>query len=110
MARQEIDEATAFEWLRLGARSSSRTVTVVAEEILAGRWPPMPRLAEAVGRLARARQAEQRAHQRAIALHEQAANQHAQLGKDEVTQAERDRPDHTRKRLDQALAEDEEAG
>jgi hypothetical protein len=110
MARQEIDEATAFEWLRLSARSSSRTVTVVAQEILAGHWPPMPRLAEAVGRLARARQAEQRAHQRAIALHEQAANQHAQLGKDEVAQAERDRADHTRKRLDQALAEDEEAG
>ncbi len=62
MARQDIDEATAFEWLRLSARSSSRTMTVVAQEILAGRWPPMPRLAEAVGRLARARRAEQLAH------------------------------------------------
>ena len=109
MVRQDIDEATAFEWLRLSARASSRTVTVVAQEILAGRWPPMPRLAEAVGRLARARQAEQRAHARAIALHEQAADQHARLGKDEVAQAERDRADHTRKRLEQALAEDEEA-
>ena len=107
---RETDEATAFEWLRLSARSSGRTVTVVAEEILAGRWPPMPRLAEAVGRPARARQAEQRAHTRAIALHEQAADQHTRLGKDEVAQAERDRADHTRKRLEQALAENEEAG
>jgi hypothetical protein len=64
----------------------------------------------AVERLARARQAEQRAHARAIALHEQVADQHARSGQDERAQAEQERADHTRKRLDQALADDEEAG
>jgi len=46
---QDSDEATAFEWLRLSAGSSSKIMTAVAEEILAGRWPPIPQLAEAVG-------------------------------------------------------------
>ena len=77
MVHQDIDEATAFEWLRLSARSTSRTVNAVAQDILAGRWPPMPDLAAVVGRLAQARRTEQRAHQRAIDLHEQAADQHA---------------------------------
>ena len=40
MVRQDIDEATVFEWFRLSARSSSRTVPAVAEELLAGRWRP----------------------------------------------------------------------
>jgi signal transduction protein with GAF and PtsI domain len=108
MVRQDIDEATAFEWLRLSARSSSRTVNAVAREILAGRWPPMPNLAKVVGRLARARRTEQRAHQRAIDLHEQAADQHAKLGREERAQAERDRADGARKRLHDALAEEQE--
>ena len=109
MVHQDIDEATAFEWLRLSARSSSRTVNAVAREILAGRWPPMPDLAAVVGRLARARRAEQRANQRTIDLHEQAAHQHAQLGREERAQAERDRADGARKRLQDALAEEHEA-
>jgi ANTAR domain len=109
MVHQDIDEATAFEWLRLSARSSSRTVNAVAQEILAGRWPPMPNLAAVVGRRARARRTEQRAHQRAIELHEQAADQHTQLGQEERARAGRDRADDARTRLQQALTEAEEA-
>jgi hypothetical protein len=109
MVRQELDEGTAFEWLRLAARSTSRPVTVVAEEILAGHWPPMPQLAKVVGRLARARQAEVRAHERATELHEQAAEQHDRLGREDRAQAERDRARFARKRLGQALAEGEQA-
>jgi signal transduction protein with GAF and PtsI domain len=110
MVRQDIDEATAFEWLRLTARSSSRTVTAVAEEILAGHWPPMPELAEVVGRLAQARRYQQRTHQQAIELHEQAADQHDRLGRDELARAERDRADDARKRLQQARDEEAESG
>jgi GAF domain-containing protein len=110
MVHQQIDEATAFEWLRLSARSSRRTVAEVAKEILAGHWPPMPELAEAVGGLARARRSEQRAHQHAIDLHEQAADQHARLGAHDRAQAARDRAAHARKRLQQARAEEEEIG
>ena len=91
MVHQDVDEATAFEWLRLSARSSSRTVNAVAQEILAGRWPPMPNLASVVGRLARARRTEQHVHRRAIEVHEQPADQHTQLGQEERAQAERDR-------------------
>lgn len=43
-------------------------------------------------------------------MHVQAADQHAGLGRDERAEAERDRADHTRKWLDQALADDEGAG
>jgi transcriptional regulator with GAF, ATPase, and Fis domain len=107
MVHHDIDEATAFEWLRLSARSSSRTVNVVAQEILAGRWPPMPNLAAVVGRLARAKRAEQRAHQRAIDLHDQAGDQHTQLGREERAHAERDRADGARTRLQQSVAETE---
>jgi hypothetical protein len=110
MARHDLDEATAFEWLRLSARSSARTVSAVAEEIMAGHWPPMPQLASAAGRLARARQAERHAHERAIELHEQAARQHAGLGQQERAQVERDRAALVRKRLRQALDEQEDAG
>jgi GAF domain-containing protein len=109
MVHHDIDEATAFEWLRLSARSSSRTVNSVAQEILAGRWPPMPDLAAVVGRLGRARRAEQHAHRRAIEVHEQAADQHTQLGRDERAHAERDRADGARTRLQDALTEDQEA-
>jgi hypothetical protein len=109
MVRQGIDEATAFEWLRLAARSSSRPVTAVAEEILAGHWPPMPQLAKVVGRLARARRTEVRAHERATELHEQAAEQHGRLGRDDRARSERDRARSARKRLGQALAEGEQA-
>jgi hypothetical protein len=85
-------------------------VTTVAEETLAGRWPPMPRLAQGGGAASPARHAEPRAHARAIALPEQAADQHARWGRDERARAERDGADHTRKRLNQALVDDEEAG
>jgi hypothetical protein len=106
MVHQDIDEATAFEWLRLSARSSSRTVQAVAQDVLAGRWPPMPDLAAVVGRLATARRAEQRAHQRAIDLHDQAADEHAQQGRADRAQADRDRADGARTRLQDALAEE----
>src|SRR4029450_7822877 len=53
MVRPDFAERTAFEWLRLSARSSSRTVTAVAKEIGwpvaahaqagRGRGPPGPR-------------------------------------------------------------------
>ena len=109
MVHQDIDEATAFEWLRLGARSTSRTVNAVAQDILAGRWPPMPDLAAVVGRLAQARRTEQRAHQRAIDLHEQAADRHAQQGREDQAQADRDRAASARTRLQDALAEDHQA-
>jgi GAF domain-containing protein len=109
MVHQDIDEATAFEWLRLSARSTSRTVNAVAQDILAGRWPPMPDLAAVVGRLAQARRTEQRAHQRAIDLHEQAADQHAQQGREDQAQADRDRADSARTRLQDALAEEHQA-
>jgi signal transduction protein with GAF and PtsI domain len=109
MVHQDIDEATAFEWLRLSARSTSRTVQAVAQDILAGRWPPMPDLAAVVGRLATARRTEQRAHQRAIDLHEQAADQHVQQGREDQAQANRDRADGARTRLQDALAEEHQA-
>ena len=109
MVHQDIDEATAFEWLRLSARSSSRTVNAVAQELLAGRWPPRPDLAAVVGRLARARRTEQHAHQRAIEVHEQAADQHTQLGQEERAHAERDRADDARRQLQDALTEEQEA-
>jgi GAF domain-containing protein len=109
MVHQDIDEATAFEWLRLSARSTSRTVNAVAQDILAGRWPPMPDLAAVVGRLAQARRTEQRAHQRAIDLHEQAADQHAQQGREDQAQADRDRADSARTRLQDALADEHQA-
>jgi len=98
IVRQEIDEATAFHWLRLSARSSSRTVTVVAQEILAGRWPPCRSWPRRWGGWP-GRQAEQRAHARAIALHDQAADQYDRLGQDE-----RARPNKT------ALSHEEAAG
>ena len=109
MVHQDIDEATAFEWLRLSARSTSRTVNAVAQDILAGRWPPMPDLAAVVGRLARARRTEQHAHQRAIEVHEQAADQHTQLGQDERAHAERGHADDARTRLQDVLAEEQQA-
>ena len=109
MVHHDIDEATAFEWLRLSARSSSRTVNAVALELLAGRWPSMPDLAAVVGRLARARRTEQHAHQRAIEVHEQAADQHTQLGQEERAHAERDRADDARRQLQDALTEEQEA-
>jgi hypothetical protein len=40
MVRHETDEATAFERLRLTARSSGRTMPVVAQEVLAPRVDP----------------------------------------------------------------------
>jgi GAF domain-containing protein len=110
MARHDVDEGTAFEWLRLSARSSARTVSAVAEEILAGHWPPMPQLATDAGRLARARQAERHAHERAVELHEQAARQHARSGQEERAQVERDRAALVRKWLRQAPDEQEDAG
>jgi hypothetical protein len=109
MVHHDIDEATAFEWLRLSARSSSRTVQAVAREILAGRWPPMPDLAAVVGRLATARRTEQRAHQHAIDLHDQAADEHARQGREGQAQADRDRADGARTRLQDAVAEEHQA-
>jgi len=69
----------------------------------------MPDLAAVVGRLATARRTEQRAHQRAIDLYEQAADQHVQQGREDQAQADRDRADGARTRLQDALAEEDQA-